>query len=84
MSFFEALSYILINLVIPIAVIVALVWLTLVLIELRTTTKKFNKIADEIESKLDLLDGPINSILLLKDSVDSIINSLKTMADTIN
>lgn len=62
MDFLEALSYLLINIILPISIISVIVLLFTLFRQLLILVNNITIISKDIEHKLELLEGPVNSI----------------------
>jgi hypothetical protein len=62
MNFFETLSFLLIYICLPIAGILTLIYIIILLNQLTLTIRDANKVVADVQKKLDILQGPINTV----------------------
>jgi hypothetical protein len=79
MSFLEVLSFLLIYILIPIAAIVALVFLTIFLYQATQTLKTYDKVGRDLEDKLAILQGPVEVVSGIKSGYDSVISTFSSI-----
>lgn len=84
MDFLSILSYLLINIILPIAAISALIFLSMVLNNSAQAIKRFDSIADDIEHKLKILNGPLEAIVNIQDTFKSFGLFIKSIGKTVN
>ncbi|MEG0283727.1 MAG: hypothetical protein RR543_04820 [Erysipelotrichales bacterium] len=78
MDFITILSFVIIRLVLPIAAIVALIYLTLLLKQLIVTTKKLDNLSVDLEHKLSRLDEPIDTVVSIADGFNKFSGVVST------
>lgn len=83
MSFLEVLSFLLIYILIPIAGIVALVFLSILLHQASQTLKTYDKVGKDLEEKLDVLQGPVEAIGDIKGGYDRVMGIFSSFGNSI-
>jgi cell shape-determining protein MreC len=81
MDFLEVLSFVLVNIILPSAGIFALIYLAVLF---HHSAKSVQVITDDIEFKLKAFNRPIEAIINITDTIDSLtkfIKSLKTLKE---
>lgn len=63
MEFMEMLSYLLIRILLPLSIVVAFVFLTILTQQLIELLKSVKVISEDVEYKLDLLKEPVDTIV---------------------
>ncbi|MDF9867290.1 uncharacterized protein YoxC [Bacilli bacterium PM5-3] len=82
MEFLSILSYLLIYIILPIAGIVALIFLAILFNNSAQTIKKFDDIADDISKRLKVVDNLIDTIVNFKKSFVSLADFFKSFKET--
>lgn len=85
MEFLEILSFLLIRILLPLAAIVALVYLSLLFVQTINTLKRTNEVmgkaedlVEEIEKRVEMLDGPIEAITNIYETYLKISGTITT------
>ncbi|MDF9867213.1 hypothetical protein OKW22_000775 [Bacilli bacterium PM5-3] len=83
MGFFQILSYLIIYICLPVTIIATLVYLILLFKQLTVTVKKVDALSTNIEQKMELLEGPIETIVNINNSYLQVISAFSAVATTI-
>ncbi|MDR1781442.1 MAG: hypothetical protein LBR40_00350 [Bacilli bacterium] len=67
--FLDNMSFFLIYICLPVAGIIAIIYLIVLLYNLNFTIKKTNDVIDDVQNKLDTLQGPVDSIASVHNSI---------------
>ncbi|MDL2211793.1 hypothetical protein LJB88_02835 [Erysipelotrichaceae bacterium OttesenSCG-928-M19] len=76
MEFLRILSYLLIYICLPAVGIATLVYFIMLLKQMTGTMKKVDSLADNVEHKLELLEGPIDTIVNVHENYLRAVSSV--------
>lgn len=84
MEFLQILSYIIIYICLPVTGIATLVYLIILLKQITSSMKRIDTIADDVEKKLDLLQGPIDTIVDIHTNYLKAISAVSATMSTLS
>ena len=72
MDTLSVISYVIVNILLPTALIVVLIYLAIILKNSGAVVKKFDGIADDLEHKLKLLNAPFEAIVSIGEKAHKV------------
>lgn len=83
MDFFQTLSFILIYICLPIAGIVTLIYIIILLNQLIFTVRDANKLVNDVQKKLDVLQGPVDTIGDIHKKYSKLIGAVSASVNSV-